>query len=67
MFNKRERSRLRQALKLAIDSEEAIIDAYTLTKYPSIRYVAPENRATVERSKRTIAEFLKLLDKLTDP
>lgn len=68
-FNKREVKRLRQALYVAIDSEESLIDAHRtelLRKAGEIvRYIPKEHRLVVAMFKRNVVAWEKLLAKLS--
>lgn len=68
-LNKRELKRIRQALRIAIDSENDFIDAHRIGsytkggKYKGHR-IPDEFKPIIESSKRTIAAFRKILDKI---
>ena len=72
MFNKVERSRLRQALYTAIESHEALIDAHYCEWAKDHRngqpyYIVPhEHRPFVDGCRRDVAAWKRLIEKLLD-
>ena len=66
-LNKVEKRHMRRALRLAIDYDEALIDAYRIAwskRQRGVKILSAEGRQVAAHCRRNIAAFNKLLARL---